>query len=175
MFCVDLSGIRNGSDVSFDLDFKIISRGENCTDEYLDTNPIHVSFTAPGPSVYVISYSGGEVEADWLPDEDEAEEDTDYIVPIYRGSKSGYIFRGWNLDGKYIAPGDRIPGVKSDMELVAQWSPLEENFSPTLSDVVTLNRIIIYELDYVPKYDLHYDQELDIFDLVLMAQYVADN
>ena len=100
------------------------------------------------------------------------------MPPVFccdRAACEGYIFTGWtDSDGKHVAPGDKIR-ISKNTELTASWIALPYGFRPVLGDLVTLNDIIIYDGDFIQKYDLNGDNILDIFDLVYMAQYVADN
>ena len=91
-----------------------------------------------------------------------------------RAASADAVFAGWDLNGSFVAPGDTLE-VSGKVVLVAQWIVPESGFIPTGSDVQALNNIIIYDGAYDSRYDLNKDGELDIFDLVYMAQYVADN
>jgi hypothetical protein len=127
-----------------------------------------------GPTVeptetFTVTYDGGEVPGAYVP-KAETVEAGNYVISSYRAAAEGYIFRGWDLG----APGSTIT-VSADTTLTAQWTALPTGFVPTLSDVVAVNDYIINGGEYNPVYDLNQDGEVDIFDLVPMAQYVADN
>lgn len=124
--------------------------------------------TTPAATV-TVTYDGGEVPGAYVP-KAETVEAGDYVISSYRAAAEGYIFEGWDLG----AAGDTIT-VSADTTLVAQWSALPTGFVPTLADVVAVNDYIINGGEYNPVYDLNQDGEVDIFDLVAMAQYVADN
>lgn len=122
-----------------------------------------------------VSYTGGIVIPDWAPEDETIPAGSAYVISPYRACCEGYAFNGWiDQNGNEYAPGDPVT-ISRDVILEAQWISLESGFVPTLSDLITVNNIIIYDGDYVEKYDLVRDGEIDIFDLVLMAQYVADN
>ena len=119
--------------------------------------------------------AGGIVIPDWAPENETIPAGSAYVISPYRACCEGYAFNGWiDQNGNEYAPGDPVT-ISRDVILEAQWISLESGFVPTLSDLITVNNIIIYDGDYVEKYDLVRDGEIDIFDLVLMAQYVADN
>lgn len=118
---------------------------------------------------FTVTYDGGEVPGAYVP-KAETVEAGEYVISSYRAAAEGYIFEGWDLG----AAGDTIT-VSADTTLVAQWSALPTGFVPTLADVVAVNDYIINGGEYNPVYDLNQDGEVDIFDLVAMAQYVADN
>jgi hypothetical protein len=127
-----------------------------------------------GPTVeptetFTVTYDGGEVPGAYVP-KAETVEAGNYVIYSYRAAAEGYIFRGWDLG----APGSTIT-VSADTTLTAQWTALPTGFVPTLSDVAAVNDYIINGGEYNPVYDLNQDGEVDIFDLVPMAQYVADN
>jgi hypothetical protein len=127
-----------------------------------------------GPTVeptetFTVTYDGGEVPGAYVP-KAKTVEAGNYVISPYRAAAEGYIFRGWDLG----APGSTIT-VSADTTLTAQWTALPTGFVPTLSDVAAVNDYIINGGEYNPVYDLNQDGEVDIFDLVPMAQYVADN
>ena len=124
--------------------------------------------TTPAATV-TVTYDGGEVPGAYVP-KAETVEAGEYVISSFRAAAEGYLFEGWDLG----AAGDTIT-VNADTTLVAQWSALPVGFVPTLADVVAVNDYIINGGEYNPVYDLNQDGEVDIFDLVAMAQYVADN
>ena len=136
--------------------------------------PYEFSFTlisGEEPSEVVVSYAS-DIACDYLPD-NETVPAGKYTVSMYRGFAPGHIFNGWLYGEDMIAPGDSIT-VSRNTELTAQWIPLPGSFNPTLSDVILVNNHIIYETEIDEKYDINHDGEIDIFDLVYIAQYVAD-
>jgi hypothetical protein len=121
-----------------------------------------------------VTYDGGAVPGAYVP-KAETVEAGDYVISSFRAAAEGYIFEGWDLGAADLgAAGDTIT-VSADTTLVAQWSALPTGFVPTLADVVAVNDYILNGGEYNPVYDLNQDGEVDIFDLVAMAQYVADN
>ena len=125
--------------------------------------------TVEPTETFTVTYDGGEVPGAYVP-KAETVEAGNYVISSYRAAAEGYIFRGWDLG----APGSTIT-VSADTTLTAQWTALPTGFVPTLADVVAVNNYIINGGEYNPVYDLNQDGVVDIFDLVPMAQYVADN
>ena len=121
----------------------------------------------------VLIYAPGEVKNARLP-ENQTVSDGSCKVSMTRAASADAVFAGWDLNGSFVAPGDSLE-ISGKAILVAQWIALENGFIPTGNDVQALNNIIIYDGAYDSRYDLNKDGELDIFDLVYMAQYVADN
>ena len=177
LFDIVITNATNGSVVTFDLNFSVVSRGQDTTNEYMGgVNPVRVNVAVPGSSGFSVVYKGGIVDADYLPKSvDEIEPDSVYHVSDYRAACAGYIFDGWtDSDGEFVAPGDNIM-ISKDTELTASWIRLQSGFRPSLGDVVTLSNIILNDGGYVQNYDLNEDSSLDIFDLVYMTQYIADH
>ncbi|MBQ3620840.1 MAG: InlB B-repeat-containing protein [Methanosarcinaceae archaeon] len=126
-----------------------------------------------------VDEQGNPVVSEGLPDSEEVYDRYRYTVENSRSVANGYVFRGWTTEdfsGKeeFVAPGDTF-SVSGNVTLKAVWISLPEDFEPTGSDVIALNRIIIEDSEYISRYDLNRDGVLDIFDLVPMAQYVVDH
>lgn len=119
-----------------------------------------------------VTYSGGNLTPEYIP-ESEIVNGSSFVVSPYRPFIHGYVFSNWDCEGKYISPGDKL-NVTKNMRLDAQWIPLPGSLDPSPNDLSKLNQIIISDR-YDPVYDINNDGECDIFDLVLMAQYVADD
>ncbi|MBQ3620337.1 MAG: hypothetical protein II940_01520, partial [Methanosarcinaceae archaeon] len=166
-----ITNISEGSVVSFDLEYLISAAGRDATLNYTESNPVSVSFTAPvrPPETFTVTYSG----ADYVPETAIVEEGTEYIVSDDRAVSPGRIFRGWTAGSEEYTAGDRFI-VNGNITLAAEWYTPAIN--PTGANVVDLYKVLHGEdPDQYPDYDMNGDGHVNIIDLVLMAQYVADS
>ena len=171
LYTIDITDISEGSVVSFDLEYKIQAAGKDATLNYTGYNPVSVSFTAPvrPPETFTVTYSG----ADYVPETAIVEEGTEYIVSDDRAVSPGRIFRGWTAGSEEYAAGDKMI-VTGNVTLTAEWYTPAIN--PTGANVVDLYKVLHGEdPDQYPDYDMNGDGHVNIIDLVLMAQYVADS
>ena len=171
LYTIDITNISEGAVVSFDLDYKVSAAGRYATIEYTASNPVSVRFTAPvrPPKAFTVTYSG----AEYVPDAAIVEAGAEYIISDDRAVSPGRIFRGWVAGSEEYAPGDRIT-VNGNITLKAEWyTPAVE---PTGASVVGLYKALHGENpDQYQDYDMNGDGHVNIIDLVLMAQYVADS
>lgn len=49
-------------------------------------------------------------------------------------SRDGYEFSGWTIDGDNVESGDSVEDNGSDVTVVAQWTPVRQNATPTKPD-----------------------------------------
>ena len=176
LFDVIITDALNGSVVNFDLNFEVMARSRDMTETYVKVNPDNVNVIVPGPVSCSVVYKDGIVgKADHIPKSEDVDPGTDYHVSDFRAIREGYVFTGWLDDnGEYVAPGDSLI-ITGNKELTAQWIPLEDGFTPRLRDVINLNQIILNHGNFVKNYDIDKNGRLNIFDLVYLSQYVADN
>lgn len=148
----------------------------NATPTYMDGNSVRISLPVDGGETdkVIVSYSEGEYTAEYVPDTEEVVAGSTYVVSSYRASAEGnYVFNNWMMGNGIYAPGDKVT-INEDSEFIARWIPIE--FTPVLEDVVLVNNYIIGDVEDIdPKYDVNDDGEIDIFDLVYIAQFVADH
>jgi len=148
----------------------------NGTPDYLTGNSIRLSLQVdegePGEMI-TVSYSPNEISG-YVPDSEEIAAGSTYKVSEYRGAADGnYVFDNWMLNNGIYAPGDTVT-LDTDSEFVARWIAID--FEPGLSDVVLVNNYIIGTVEDIDqKYDINNDGFIDIFDLVYIAQFVADH
>ncbi|MBQ3620802.1 MAG: hypothetical protein II940_03910 [Methanosarcinaceae archaeon] len=147
----------------------------NGTPDYLTGNSIRLSLqvdTVPSEMI-TVSYSAGDISA-YVPDSEEIAAGSSYTISEYRGiADDTYIFDNWMMGNGIYAPGDTVT-LNADSEFAARWIAID--FEPGLSDVVLVNNYIIGTVtDIDQKYDITGDGEIDIFDLVYLAQFVADH
>ena len=115
-----------------------------------------------------VTYSG----ADYVPDPSVVETGSEYTVSDDRAISSGKVFRGWAAGDKEYGAGDRFIATEN-VVLVAMW--YTPSIDPTGVSVINLNKALHGENpDQYPEYDMNGDGRVNIIDLVLMAQYVAD-
>jgi hypothetical protein len=148
----------------------------NSTPSYIDGNSIRISLPVdggiPGETI-TVSYSPNDINA-YVPVDEQIAAGSTYTVSEYRAAADGnYIFDNWMLNNGIYAPGDSVT-LDADSEFVARWIAID--FEPGLSDVVLVNNYIIGTVtDIDQKYDINNDGWIDIFDLVYIAQFVADH
>jgi uncharacterized repeat protein (TIGR02543 family) len=144
---------------------------EEPTEPVDPTNPVYPTEEPTDEPVetFTVTYSG----ADYVPEAAIVEAGTEYVISDDRAISSGKIFKGWLAGSEEYAAGDRFI-VTEDVTLVADWYRPATN--PTGATVVELNNILHTENpDDYPAYDMNGDGHVNIIDLVLMAQYVADS
>lgn len=171
LYTIDITDIYEGSVVSFDLEYKIQAAGRDATLNYTGSNPVSVSFTAPvrPPDAFTVTYSG----SDYVPDAAIVEAGAEYIVSDDRAVSPGRIFKGWVSGSEEYAAGDKII-VNGNVTLTAEWYTPAIN--PTGATVLNLYKVLHGEdPDQYTEYDMNGDGRINIIDLVLMAQYVADS
>ena len=56
--------------------------------------------------------------------------DVSTVIP----TREGYEFTGWMIDGSKIASGDSVKDNGSDVTVVAQWTPVKQDVTPTKPD-----------------------------------------
>ena len=182
LYTIDITNISEGVPVSFDLEYGVTDTGKrDVTLDYPESNPVSVSFTAgeaeeptvepteESPETFTVTYSG----SDYVPDAVIVEAGAEYIVSDDRAVSPGRIFRGWTAGSEEYAAGDKMI-VTGNVTLTAEWYTPAIN--PTGANVVDLYKVLHGEdPDQYPDYDMNGDGHVNIIDLVLMAQYVADS
>lgn len=136
-----------------------------------DDVALTASWTAVTPTEVTVTYDAGEVAGASVPRAETAMTGDTFTVTNDRAIADGYVFNGWALNGQIVSGSFTVTG---DITLVAQWTALENGYVPTMDDLEAAADLFM-EDGYDETYDLNKDGVLDITDLILMAQYVADH
>ena len=151
---------------------ELVMTGDQYTIENITVNTsVTVEATAEPPSAFTVDYRG----ADYVPSSDIVNAGEKYVVSEDRGISPGKIFRCWisDSDGREYYAGDELT-VSGNVILTADW--YTPAVRPTGANVVDLYKALHGEdPDQYLDYDMNGDGYVNIIDLVLMAQYVADS
>jgi len=151
---------------------ELVMPGSQYTIENITGNTaVTVEATMVQPATFTVDYRG----ADYGPSSDVVNAGEKYIVSDDRGISRGKIFRCWisDSDGREYSAGDEFT-VSGNVILTADW--YTPAIKPTGAAVIDLYKVLHEENpDQYTDYDMNGDGRVNITDLVLMAQYVADS